>query len=249
MAEFPGYCKPQGKRGKKGKRRKGAMAKDTSEQNQGWRDFIAGELYADAQAPWCDDPAFALLLQVPGLRESLGGRITGALNQAIGLVRALSQVDLLEAIRARRPAHGLCLGFGMNTLEPYDLLQVFGLDQVHAYEWIGEHVIEAAQVLQALRAADRHLSERIRLHHGTISNLAAIADGAIRVVYAANVFNPEIPMTAETFAKAVKEIVRVSGVGGVVLSRGSTGALEAELSRHGRMLLQTPLISVFEKAP
>jgi hypothetical protein len=68
------------------------------------------------------------------------------------------------------------------------------------------------------------------------------------VVYAANVFNPEIPMTAETFAKAVKEIVRVSGGGGVVLSRGSTGALEAELSRHGRMLLQTPLISVFEKA-
>ncbi|HJY84749.1 MAG TPA: hypothetical protein VKK81_27160 [Candidatus Binatia bacterium] len=223
------------------------MAEDTTEPNQGWRDFIEGELYPDAQAPWADDPAFALLLQVPGLRESLGGRITGALHQAIGLVRALAQVDLLEVARTRRPALGLCLGFGMNMLEPYDLLQVFGLDQVHAYEWISEHVIEAAQGLQALRAEAPLLSTRIRLHHGTISDLGAIADGAIRVVYVANVFNPEIPMTEETFAKAVQEIVRVSEVGGVLLSRGSPGALEAALSRHGRMLLQTPLISVFEK--
>jgi hypothetical protein len=224
------------------------MAKNTTDQPQGWRDFIAGELYADAQTPWRDDPAFALLLQVPGLRESIGGRATAALHQAIGLVRALARVDLLEVVHAHRPAQGLCLGFGMNALEPYDLLQVFALDRVHAYEWIGEHIVEAAQMLQALRAKDASLPTRIRLHHGIISDLGAIADGAIRVAYVANVFNPEIPMTRETFARALKEIVRVLNVGGIVLSRGSAGMLEAELARHGRMLLQTPLISVFAKA-
>ncbi len=225
------------------------MVTDASDQNQGWRNFIAGELYADAQAPWRDDPAFALLLELPGLRESIGGRISGALNQAIGLVRALARVDLLEVVCTRRPARGLCLGFGMNTLEPYDLLQVFGLERVHAYEWIGAHIVEAAQTLQALRAEDALLPTRIRLHHGTISDLSAIADGSIRVVYVGNVFNPEIPMTDETFAGALREIARVLAAGGVVLSRGSSGALEAGLAQYGRMLLQTPLISVFEKAP
>jgi len=223
------------------------MAEDASAQHQGWRDFIAGELYTDAQAPWRDDSAFALLLQVPGLRESVGGRATAALNQAVGLVQALARVDLLEVTRSHRPAHGLCLGFGMNALEPYDLLQVFALDRVHAYEWIGEHLIEAAQMFQALRAEDPLLPTRIRLHHGTISDLGAIADGAIRVAYVANVFNPEVPMTPETFAQAVREIVRVLSVGGIVLIRGSAGLLEAGLARRGRMLLQTPLISVFAK--
>ncbi|MBI3800025.1 MAG: class I SAM-dependent methyltransferase [Deltaproteobacteria bacterium] len=225
------------------------MAENISEQRQGWRDFLEGELYTDAQAPWRDDPAFALLLQVPGLRESIGGRATAALNQAIGLVRALARVDLLEGVRTHRPAQGLCLGFGMNALEPYDLLQVFALERVDAYEWIGEHIVEAAQMLQALRAEAALLPTRIRLHHGTISDLSAIADGAIRVAYVANVFTPEIPMTAETFARALREIVRVLAVGGILLSRGSSGTFETELTQYGRMLLQTPLISVFEKAP
>ena len=134
----------------------------------------------------------------------------------------------------------------MNALEPYDLLQVFQLDLVHAYEWVGEHVIEAAQALAALRTENPLLPTRIRLHHGTMSELSALADGSIRVVYVANVFNPEIPMAPETFGRALEEIVRVLGAGGVVLSRGSSGALEAELAQHGRLLLQTPLVSVFQ---
>jgi hypothetical protein len=224
------------------------MAESASEQKQSWQDFLAGELYPDAQVPWRDDPAYGLLLQVPGLRESVGGRSAAALHQAIGLVRALAGVDLCAEIRAGQPAQGLCLGFGMNLMEPYDLLQVFRLTCVHAHEWIGEHIIEAAQAFQALRTADLSLPDRIRLHHGTISDLGALADSSIRVVYSANVFNPEIPMTDETFVRAVKEIVRVLGTGGVLLSRGSAGVLEAALTQYGRMLLQTPLVSVFAKA-
>ena len=223
------------------------MAEDVSEQKQNWRDFVEGELYPDAQVPWRDDPAYVLLLQVPGLRESVGGRSAAALNQAIGLVRALAGVDLCAGVRASQPAQGLCLGFGMNLMEPYDLLQVFGLTRVHAYEWIGEHIIEAAQAFQALRVTEPLLPGRIRLHQGTISDLSALANGSMHVVYTANVFNPEIPMTDETFARAVQEIVRVLGEGGIVLSRGSTGVLETELAQYGRMLLQTPLVSVFEK--
>jgi len=223
------------------------MAEDSPPQDQGWKEFVEGEIHADAQAPWRDDPAFALLLEFPGLRESVGGRIAAALTQAIGLVRALTRVDLLKVARASAPAQGLCLGFGMNVLEPYDLLRVLQLDVVHAYEWVGEQVVEAAQALQALRAEDPLLPTRIRLHHGTISDLRALADGSIRVVYVANVFNPEIPMAPETFGRALEEIVRVLGAGGVVLSRGSSGALEAELAQHGRLLLQTPLVSVFQR--
>ena len=223
------------------------MIKDSPPQDQGWKEFVEGQIHADAQAPWRDDPAFALLLEFPGLRESVGGRIAAALTQAIGLVQVLARIDLLEVARAGAPAQGLCLGFGMNVLEPYDLLRVLQLDVVHAYEWVGEQVVEAAQALQALRAEDPLLPTRIRLHHGTISDLRALADGSIRVVYVANVFNPEIPMAPETFGRALEEIVRVLGAGGVVLSRGSSGALEAELTRHGRLLLQTPLVSVFQR--
>ena len=215
--------------------------------DQNWQDFVEGEIYADVEAPWRNDPAYTLLLQFPGLRESVGGRITDALNQAVGLVRAMTQVDLLEKVRTNRPARGLCLGFGLNVLEPYDLLRVFALDRVHAYEWIGEHVIEAAQALQALRATDPPLPGRIRLHHGTLSDLGALANGSIGIVYVANVFNPEIPITEETFEQTVKEIVRVLTPGGFLLSRGSSGVLETALSQHGRMLLQTPLVSVFQK--
>lgn len=229
-----------------GNGREGEMTGNAFAQN--WRDFIAGELYPEAQVPWRDDPAYGLLLQVPGLRESIGGRSAAALHQAIGLVRALTGIDLHAGERANRPAQGLCLGFGMNLMEPYDLLQVFKLNRVHAYEWIGEHVTEAAQALQALRTTDQLLPDRLRLHHGIISDLCALADGSIRVVYTANVFTPEIPMTEETFAGAVQEILRVLEAGGILLSRGSHGVLEATLTPHGRMLLQTPLVSVFAKA-
>jgi hypothetical protein len=223
------------------------MDTDVSAQERGWQGFVEGEIYTEAEAPWRDDPAFALLCQFPGLRDSVGGNSAAALTQAIGLVRALAQVDLLEGVRANRPAYGLCLGFGMNALEPYDLLRVFELDQVHAYEWIGEHVIEAAQLLAALPRKGDSLSARIRLHHGTISDLSALADDSIRVISVANVFNPEIPMVPQTFAGATSEILRVLASKGVLVSRGSSGALEAALSLHGRMLLQTPLVSVFQK--
>lgn len=215
--------------------------------DQSWQEFIAGEVLADTQASWRDDPAFAVIAEFPGLRDSVGGRIAAALTQAIGLVQALTQVDLVEVVHDSAPAQGLCLGFGMNALEPYDLQQVFGLDLVHAYEWIGTQVIEAARTLHALRTADPLLPTRLRLHHGTISNLNALGDASIRVVYTANVFNREIPMTTSTFAGAVREIIRVLAKGGVVLSRGSSGVLEEELAQYGRLLLQTPLVSVFQK--
>jgi Methyltransferase domain len=212
-----------------------------------WQAFIAGPVYADDHAPWCTDRAFVEIAAHPGLRDSIGGRVAPALRQAIGLVQALTGVDLVEVVGARRPAQGLCLGFGMNSLEPYDVLQVFRLDQVHAYEWVAEQVLEAAQTLQALRLEDSSLPTRIRLHHGTVSDLRALADASIRVVYTANVFTWEIPMMPETFSKAIQEILRVLVDGGVVLSRGSAGVLEARLARHGRMLLPLSLTSVFQK--
>src|SRR3989442_4467478 len=98
------------------------MAEDSPPQDQSWKEFVEGEIHADAQAPWRDDPAFALLLEFPGLRESVGGRIAAALTQAIGLEWALTRVDLLEVVRASAPAQRLCMCFGMNALEPYDLL-------------------------------------------------------------------------------------------------------------------------------
>lgn len=163
------------------------------------------------------------------------------------MVRATADVDLLDIARAQRPAQGLCLGFGMNALEPYDLLRVFDLDRVHAYEWIGEQVEEAARTLHELRTDDPLLPGRIRLHHESLSNLRALADASIRIVYTANVFNAEIPMTSETFHGAVRDMLRVLSAGGVVISRGSIGTLEAHLAPHGRMLLQTGLVSVFQK--
>lgn len=212
-----------------------------------WRTFLDGPLYPDAHAPWRDDPAYHLLLQFPGLRDAVGGDIVPALTQAIGLVQALAQVNLKALILQRRPAIGLCLGFGANFLEPYGLLQVFELDRVHAYEWIGDHVIEAAQSLQAVETSIPRLSSRVRLHHGTISDLSAVADGSVRMAYVANVFNPEVPMTPETFANTIKELLRVLEPESVVFSRGSSGVFEEALAQHGRMLLWNPLVSVFQK--
>lgn len=254
MTQFICYCKSHGggegwilapKKKPEGKTI--TVASGAESTDQGWREFIEGELYADAIAPWGADPAFALVLQFPGLRDSVGGRVADALRQAVGLVRAVAGVDLEALVRAHRPAQGLCLGFGMNVLEPYDLLRVLGLDRVHAYEWVGEQVVEAAQALQALRTTEPLLPAQVRLHHGTISDLGALADGSVRAAYAANVFNAEIPMSPETFAAAVREIVRVLERGGVLISRGSSGLLEAELQRYGHLLLATPLVSVLRK--
>lgn len=214
-----------------------------------WRQFIEGPLYPDADVPWRGDPAYSLLLQFPGLRDSIGGYVAPALTQAIGLVQALTRVDLHDLMRARRPARGLSLGFGMNMRESYDLLQVFELDVVHGYEWIGEQVVDAARSLQSLQHSQPDLSTRIRLHHGTMSDLHALPDASIRVVYTANVFNHEIPMAPETFERTVREILRVLEPEGIVVSRGSSGVLEASLASHGRMLVQTPLVSVFQVAP
>jgi hypothetical protein len=215
--------------------------------DQGWRQYIEGAIYPEEEVPWRNDPAYGLLLQFPGLREGVGGQVAPALTQAIGLVRAVARVDLLTLVRGKRPAQGLSLGFGMNVSEPYDLLRVFELDLVHGYEWIGEHVVEAARSLHVLQRSDPTLPARIRLHYGTMSNLTAIADRSIRVLYIANVFNPEIPMAQDTFSSTVREVIRVLEPHGVVCSRGSSGVLEEALNPHGRMLLQTPLVSVFQK--
>jgi Methyltransferase domain len=210
--------------------------------------FLAGRVYTEAETPWRDDPAFVLLFQYPGLRDSVGGRVADALTQAIGLVQAITQVDLKAVAQQRRPATGLSLGFGMNLLEPYDLLRTFALDCVHAYEWMSEQVLDAARTYAALQSqAPALLPTHLRLHHGTISDLSALADQSVRVVYVANVFNREIPMTAATFDRALREILRVLTNGGIVLSRGSADALETELAPHGRFLLHIPLIAVFQK--
>ena len=119
-----------------------------------WQAFIAGVVYADAEVPWGNDPAYAMLQEFPGLRESVNGRRAAAITQTLGLVEALTQANMLQIVHANRPACGVCLGFGRNALEPYDLLQAWTLDVVHAYEWIGGEVVEAAQMLDALRAFD-----------------------------------------------------------------------------------------------
>jgi hypothetical protein len=174
--------------------------------------------------------------------------VADALTQAIGLVQAMARVDLRAIVHQNRPATGLCLGFGMNLLEPYDLLRTFALDCVHAYEWMGDQVLDAARACVALQSQDPALlPTQLRLHHGTISDLSALADHSVSIVYVANVFNREIPMTAVTFDRTLSEIIRVLDNGGVVLSRGSADALETELAPHGRFLLHIPLISIFQK--
>lgn len=212
-----------------------------------WNAFIEGPVYADADAPWSADPAFAIIAEHAGLRDSISGRAAPALTLARELVQATVGVDLLEIGSGASMTQGLCLGFGMNVLEPYDLLQTFALNRVHAYEWIGEQVVETAQTLQTLRAEETMLPTRIRLYHGTISDLSALDNTSIHVIYAANVFNWEIPMVPETFERTMQEILRVLAPGGVVLSRGSAGWLEEHLGPHGRMLLPNPLVTVFQK--
>lgn len=215
-----------------------------SSEHEEWKSFVEGGVYSGDRVPWRDDPAYATILEYSGLRDSIGGHVAPALHQAIGLVNAIARVDLLGVVRANRPAYGLCLGFGANMLEPHDLLNVFELDRVHGYEWIGDQVVEVAQGLHMNRSGDSRLAEKIRLHHGTISDLSALGDESIQVVYTANMFNREIPMSQETFDGALKEIFRVLRTGGFVVSRGSAGVLERHLSSQCRTLLNNPLVSV-----
>ncbi len=207
-----------------------------------WQAFIEGPLFADSQIPWRDDAAFEVIAAHAGLRDSIGGHVKPALLQAIGLVSAMAQVELLDVVQAQRPAQGLCLGVGTHVSEALDVLQVFELDCVHAYEWIRDAVIEVAQALEHMDADP----DRIRLHHGSLSDLSALSENSIRVIYTANVFTWEVPMMPETFDSAMAEIRRVLAVGGILLSRGSAGVLENHLVPYGRMLLSTPLVTVFQ---
>lgn len=232
-----------------------------------WRNFLGGPVYEVNAVPWLDDPAYAMILEQPGLRDQIGGNVAAALNQAIGLVGVVSGVDVgavIEAERARKArtraagssavrlqgrdgwnAQGLCLGFGNNFKEVYDVLKVFGLDGVHAYEWVGEHVLAAARGF-AREDNATELSRRILLHHGTISALGAISGASVLVVYTGNVFHPEIPMVPETFDGATSEILRVLAPQGFVISRGSAGQLELALSQKLKLLLDNPLVSVLQ---
>ena len=214
-----------------------------------WSDFIEGSVYPDNAVPWWHDPAYATILEHHGLRDSIGSHVASALRQAIGLVQAMAQVNFLDVVRSHRPAVGLSLGFGSNAQEPYDLLKTCELDCVHAYEWVGEHIIEAAKVFETLRANEPQLTTRIRLHHGTVSDLRALNTSSIHLIYTANMFNREIPMSEDTFERSLQEIVRVLTPRGCLISRGSAGVLEQSLAQYLHVLLENPLVSVLQKEP
>ena len=212
-----------------------------------WRDFIEEGVYADRAVPWREDPVYSIILAHPGLRDGIGGSVAPALQQAVGLVHAVCGVDLFALTAGRQPAVGLCLGFGSNVSEPYDILTTCRLDRVHAYDWIGMHVVEAAQAFDTLRKTEPRLADRLRLHHGTVGNLSALEDASVHVIYTANVFNREIPMSDETFDRTLDEIVRVLAPDGWLVSRGSAGRLEAGLQRRLLVLFDNPLVSVLQQ--
>lgn len=220
--------------------------KDSSSRDA-WRDFIEEGVYADQAVPWRADPAYSAILAHPGLRDGIGGSVAPALQQAVGLVRAMRGVDLFAITSVRQPAVGLSLGFGSNVSEPYDILKTCGLDRVHAYDWVGAHVVEAAQAFDTLRQTEPELADRLRLHHGTVGDLSALEDASVHVIYTANVFNREIPMSNETFDRALDEIVRVLAPDGWLVSRGSAGRLEAGLQRRLLVLFDNPLVSVLQQ--
>ena len=159
----------------------------------------------------------------------------------------MARVDLFQVIQKNSPAVGLSLGFGTNAQEPYDLLKTFNLACVHAYEWIGEQVVDVAKAFERLRANEPQLPTQLRLHHGTVRDLSALADASIHVIYTANMFNREIPMTEETFTLSMQEMLRVLAPSGCVVSRGSAGILEQYLAQHLNILLENPLVSVLQK--
>lgn len=214
-----------------------------------WCDFIEGPVYPDHAVPWRHDPAYTTILEHPGLRDRIGGHVAPALQQAVGLVRAMTQVNFLDVVRSHRPAVGLSLGFGSNAQEPYDLLKTFELDCVHAYEWVGEHIVEAAKAFETLRANEPRLTTRIRLHHGTVRDLSALNNSSIHLLYTANMFNREIPMAEDTFERSMQEVVRVLAPSGCLISRGSAGMLEQYLAHYLHVLLENPLVSVLQQEP
>lgn len=214
--------------------------------NQPWRVFLEGTLYVSA-TPWQDDPAFGIISNQPGLRDSIGGPVAPALTMACNLVQAIRHFDIEAYVEANRPAQGLCLGIGMNTLEPYDLLHALELDRVHACDWIGEHLVESAKTLQSLHDSEPALTEQIRLHQASISDLSFLPNASIHIVYTANVFTWEVPMMQATFDLGIQEILRVLADDGIVFSKGSAGELEKRLSSHGTMLLPHPPVTVFQK--
>ncbi len=216
---------------------------------ESWSDFIDGPVYPDNAAPWRHDPAYATILEYPGLRDSIGSHVASALRQSSGLVQAMAQMNFLDVVCGHRPAIGLSLGFGSNAQEPYELLKTCELDCVHAYEWIGEHIIEAAKAFETLRVNEPRLTARIRLHHGTVSDLSALNTSSIHLIYTANMFNREIPMSGDTFEQSMQEIVRVLAPRGCLISRGSAGVLEQSLAQHLQVLLENPLVSVLQKEP
>lgn len=218
-----------------------------SSDRDAWRDFIEEGVYADQAVPWRANPAYRVILEHPGLRDSIGGSTAPALQQAVGLVRAVRGVDLLAITAAGQPAVGLSLGFGSNVSEPYDILKTCRLARVHAYDWVGAHVVEAAQAFDTLRRTEPELANRLRLHHGTVGNLSALENASVHVIYTANVFNREIPMSDETFDRARDEIVRVLAPDGWLVSRGSAGRLEAGLKRRLPVLFDNPLVSVLQQ--
>lgn len=225
------------------------MSAPSSSPQADWQAFIDGPLYLSSRPPWHDDPAFSVILEQPGLRDCIGGPVAPALNMACDLVRALTQHDIMAQIRSQRPAQGLCLGIGMNATEPYDLLHALQLDCVHACEWIGEHIVEAAEMLQVLRSKEPDLPQRIRLHQASIRDLSFLPDASIQVVYTANMFTWEVPMQQQTFDLATQEMRRVLATGGLLFSKGSAGELEKRLAPYGRMLLPYPPVTVFQKIP
>ena len=52
-----------------------------------WQAFIEGSIYPDAEVPWCDDPAFALLQGIARPAGQYQRRITVALTQTMGTSR------------------------------------------------------------------------------------------------------------------------------------------------------------------
>ena len=225
------------------------ISEDMVDPLESWSDFIDGPVYPDNVAPWRHDPAYATILEHPGLRDSIGSHVASALRQAVGLVQVMTQVNFLDIVCGHRPAIGLSLGFGSNAQEPYELLKTCELDCVHAYEWIGEHIIEAARAFDTLRMNEPRLTARIRLHHGTVSDLSALNSSSIHLIYTANLFNREIPMSGDTFERSMQEIVRVLAPRGCLISRGSAGVLEQALAQYLHVLLENPLVSVLQKEP
>jgi hypothetical protein len=127
------------------------------------------------------------------------------------------------------------------------LLHALELDGVHAFEWIVEHLVESAKMLQGLRQSEPTLAEQIRLHQASISDLSFLSNASIHIIYTANVFTWEVPMMQATFDLGMQEILRVLTDDGIVFSKGSAGELEKRLSSHGTMLLPHPPVTVFQK--